>query len=201
MVWGRPASGRAASSWEVNIRPDEDGYLYEVTDRQRSWKPRHVGTLVTNAAELDLAPWPQPTDMRTLGAQARDVTSSWSRFAISIGASDVISVHRSGGDLIARLGNAPSRAEAGLLHLIWRLIAFSEVNGHAPPPKVPFAMERFIVAGALSAELIVRITRESGAVTVAAHTAAGARALLIDRLIAQEPADMIELDVQEEMLQ
>jgi hypothetical protein len=189
----------------VTIRSDADGLIYDVSDPRDGWRPRHVGTLMIDTAEAERSAWPAPVNEAALrGEEARDVTAPWVRFSAASAcpaASDVVAVHRTGGDLIARLQSASSRTQAGLLHLIWRLIAFSELNGHAPPPKVPFAMERFIVAGALSPELIVRITNEGGAVTVAAHTASGARALLIDRLIAREGADMIEIDVQEEMLQ
>jgi acyl transferase domain-containing protein/enoyl-CoA hydratase/carnithine racemase/acyl carrier protein/NAD(P)-dependent dehydrogenase (short-subunit alcohol dehydrogenase family)/SAM-dependent methyltransferase len=205
MIWGRPQGGRSVSSWDVTIRSDAEGLIYDVSDPRDGWRPRHVGTLMIDTAEAERSAWPAPVNEAALrGEGARDVTALWVRFSTASAcptASDVVAVHRTGGDLIARLQSAQTRTEAGLLHLIWRLIAFSELNGHAPPPKVPFAMERFVVAGALSQELIVRITNEGSAVTVAAHTASGARAVLIDRLIAREGADMIEIDVQEEMLQ
>ncbi len=101
-------------------------------------------------------------------------------------------------DLGAGHGNS-STAEAALLHLVWRLIAFSEINGHVPAPTVPFALERYIANGSPPQDMLVRIRHADGAVTVAVHAATGAPVLLMDGLIAREPADMAEIDLQDEM--
>jgi hypothetical protein len=210
MIWAPPAtSNNHVPSWIVTICSDEQGLVYEVSDEKSGPSPHHVGAIVLDTE--DAPAWPAPVDERWLGSEGRDVTSLWARFATAGEAertnTNVVSVHRLGADLIARLRATPahsnaSTAEAPLLHLIWRLIAFSEVNGHAPAPTVPFALERYIANGSPTQDMLVRISHADGAVTVAVHSTSGALVMLIDGLIAREPAHMTEIDlqdVQEEM--
>ena len=193
-------------SWNVTIRSDEQGLVYEVSDVIDGPRPSHLGAIILDTEEMRAAAWPAPVDERRLASEGRDVTSLWARFAAAGEGTgtNVVSVHRLGADLVARLRTAPahsnsSTAEAALLHLVWRLIAFSEINGHVPAPTVPFALERYIASGPPAQDMIVRIRHADGAVTVAVHAAAGAPVLLMDGLIAREPADMAEIDLQDEM--
>ncbi len=115
-------------------------------------------------------------DERRLAAEGRDVTSLWARFA----AAGEGSANRRGlgpparrrsrrGSYGMQQGNHPRRSRF-CLHLVWRLIAFSEINGHVPAPTVPFALERYIASSPPAQEMIVRIRHADGAVTVAVHT-------------------------------
>jgi hypothetical protein len=205
MIWAPPAvDNDVVPSWIVTVRPDEQGLFYEVSDDNCGPSPRHLGAIDTG--ETNAAAWPAPVDERQLASEGRDVTSLWSRFAAAgEGAgTNVVSVHRFGADLVARLRTISARsnssaAEAALLHLVWRLIAFSEINGHVPAPTVPFALERYIANGPPPQDMLVRIRHADGAVTVAVHDTRGAQVLLMDGLIAREPADMAEIDLQDDM--
>jgi hypothetical protein len=186
----------------VTIRADDQGYVYEVSDGKGGQDPLHLGAMILDAAEIHTSAWPVPIDERRLASEGRDVTSLWARFTAGEGLRaglDLVSVHRLGTDLVAKLRrpSAASSGEAALLHVIWRLIAFSEVNGHVPAPTVPFALERYIANGRPREEVIVRISHADGAVNVAAHDTTGTPVLLMDGLIAREPTDMAEIDFQD----
>lgn len=204
MIWAPPANGDDPDpSWRVTIRADEQGYVYEVSDDKDGQDPLHLGAMILEEAEIHTSAWPVPIDARRLASEGRDVTPLWSRFTAgesSRAGLDVVSVHRLGADLVAKLRRSSassSSGEAALLHVIWRLIAFSEVNGHVPAPTVPFALERYIASGRPPEEMIVRITHAQGAVTVAVHAASGAPVLLMEGLMARELADMTEIDLQD----
>jgi acyl transferase domain-containing protein/acyl carrier protein/SAM-dependent methyltransferase len=205
MIWAPPvAGGSPAPSWVVAVRSDEQGLVYEVSDENCGPSPRHLGAIDTG--ETNAAVWPAPIDESRLRSEGRDVTSLWARFAAAGEGpgTNVVSIHRLGADLVARLRGAPdhgnsSTVEVALLHLVWRLIAFSEINGHVPAPTVPFALERYIANGPPTRDMLVRIHHADGAVTVAVHAASGAPVLLMDGLIAREPGDMAEIDLQDEM--
>jgi 3-oxoacyl-(acyl-carrier-protein) synthase len=205
MLWGQSDAGNGlASSWNVTIRSDERGLIYEVSDVMTATRPSHLGAIILDAEDMHAAAWPAPLDERRLASEGRDVTSLWARFAAAgeETGTTATSVHRLGADLVARLraGHGDSStAEVALLHLIWRLIAFSEINGHVPAPTLPFALERYIANGSPPQDMLVRIRHADGAVTVAVHAATGAPVLLMDGLIAREPADMAEIDLQDEM--
>lgn len=205
LVWAPLADGGRLSSLAVAIGSDEDGFIFDVTDGRRVDQPCHLGAFMLDDVDACAAAWPAPVDERRFREDGRDVTARWARFAGAgnggLAVSAVVSVGRLGEDLVAHLKADSPLTETAVLHLIWRLIAFSEMNGHAPAPTVPFAAERLIVRTPMPSELWVRITHEDGAVTVAGHGVSGAPVLLIDGLISREAKDMMEIDVQGEILQ
>jgi acyl transferase domain-containing protein/enoyl-CoA hydratase/carnithine racemase/SAM-dependent methyltransferase len=205
MIWGPP--GRkpgGAPSWSVTLRPDAGGFLYEVSDDRHLQAPHHLGELILDADDFQRSVWPAKLDEGRVMAEGRNVTPRWTSFMASnsvISGLDVVDVYRYAGDVVARVRCGSPPAQSALMRLIWRLIAFSDMNGHRPPPTVPFAVERFVMtSGTLPQEVWVRIGNDGGAKTVAVQALTGAPVLLIDGLIAREPDDMMEIDVHGEML-